>query len=56
MEMKRRKVIKTVEISGVKVNIELDRKEARKFPKRIESSIRIVDKEVEPIAMRSIFF
>ena len=56
MMVTEKKVLKQVIINGVKVRVELSESQARKFPKKLESTIRIKDKELEPIAINSIFF
>ena len=50
------KVMKEVTINDVKVRLELSESEAEDFPAKIVSTIRIKDKELEPISARSIFF
>ncbi len=56
MTMRRQRIMKEVEINGVKVKIELLEEEKNSFPKKLESKIRIKDEEVEPISVRTIFF
>ncbi len=51
-----KKVFKEVYINGIKIKIELTEEEAKTFPKRIVSTVRIKDKEVEAISSKSIFF
>jgi len=50
------KIIKEVKINGVRVKLELSKEKARDFPEKLESTIKIEDKEVEPISLGSIFF
>jgi len=50
------KVMKKVKVNGVQISVELDKEESRKFPNKLESTIKVKDKEVEPISAGSIFF
>ena len=53
--MKEKTVLKEVSINGVKVKLELSNEEANRFPKRLESTIKIKDKELETISKDSVF-
>ena len=53
--MNKGKVIKVVELNGVKVRIELSEEESKIFPEKIESSIRIKDKKLARISAGSVF-
>lgn len=54
--MENKKINKEVIINGVKVKIELNEDEAKEFPDKIVSRIRIEDKRLSPISAKSIFF
>mgnify|MGYP001619381886 CR=1 FL=1 len=54
--MERKKVLKEIELNGVKVKIELSEDEVERFPKKIDSIIKIEDKKLKPIAAKTIFF
>ena len=54
--MERKNTMKEVEINGVKVKIELSEDEANKFPEKIESIIKVEDRKLKPISIRTIFF
>lgn len=53
--MNKAKVIKVVEINGVKVRIGLSEEDAKRFPEKIESSLRIRDKKLAHISANSVF-
>lgn len=53
--MNEKKILKEVSINGVKVKLELSKEEASRFPRKLESTIRVKDKELEPISNGSIF-
>ena len=53
--MEYKKVLKEIEINGVKVKIELSEEEVERFPKKIDSIIKIKDKKLKPISVRTIF-
>lgn len=55
IEQNRKKILKEVSINGVKVKLELSKSEAIKFPRKLESTIKIKDKKLEPISANSIF-
>jgi len=46
---------KEIYLNGIKIKIEMPEEEIKKLPERIESTIRIRDKEVKPISARTIF-
>lgn len=54
--MENKKILKEIEINGVKVKIELSEDEAKKFPEKIDSIIKIEDRRLKPISSRTIFF
>lgn len=54
--MENKKVLKEIELNGVKVKIELSEDEAKEFPEKIDSIIKIEDKRLKPISSRTIFF
>lgn len=49
------KVLKEIMINGNKVKIELLREEAKNFPRKLNSSVKIEDKEVLPVSKSAIF-
>jgi len=54
MEYKR--ILKEIEINGVNVKIELSEDEAERFPEKIDSIIKVNDRNLKPISMRTVFF
>tara|TARA_Y100000310_G_scaffold318836_1_gene373351 strand:+ start:452 stop:616 length:165 start_codon:yes stop_codon:yes gene_type:complete len=54
--MENKKILKEIEINGVKVKIELLEDEIRKFPEKIDSIIKVRDKKLKPISIRTVFF
>jgi len=49
------KILKPIKINGQKVKIELSKEEAKSFPKKLESSMRIKNKDADPISKCIIF-
>lgn len=54
--MEYKKVLKEIELNGVKVKIELSEDEAKEFPEKIDSIIKIEDEKLNPISAKTIFF
>jgi len=55
MEKKIKRYIKPLIINGVKVNVELRENQLEDILEVLESSIRIKDKNLEPISIKTIF-